>query len=85
MNVRRFTIVLLLIAGASLSSCSDESGSDVFADMDLSAGVQKSGLDERFGKGFDAKFRADPNSEPTPVRDGDVPPLSLTTEPVQID
>jgi hypothetical protein len=51
--------------------------------MDLRGSVAQP--DARFGKGFDEKSKADPNSEPTPVRDGDVPPLSLTTEPVQID
>ncbi len=83
MNLGRFKIGLILIAGASLSSCSDKSESDAFADMNLSVGFEQS--DKPFGEGFDAKFRADPNSEPTPVREGDVPPVSYTTEPVQID
>lgn len=38
-----------------------------------------------FGTQFAAAYRADPNSEPYTPADGDVPALSLTTEPVPVD
>ena len=38
-----------------------------------------------FSTQFATAYRADPNSEPYTPADGDVPALSLTTEPVAVD
>jgi hypothetical protein len=40
--------------------------------------------EDKFGSGFGAAFRAPPNSEPFNVSDGDLVPVSLTTEPIDI-
>lgn len=40
---------------------------------------------DKFGKEFGAAMNADPNSEPRDVQEGDLAPVSLTTEPVAID
>lgn len=40
--------------------------------------------EDRFGVAFGAAFRAPMNSEPVNVNDGDIVPVSLTTEPIDI-
>lgn len=40
--------------------------------------------EDRFGVGFGIAFRAPLNSEPVNVNDGDIVPVSLTTEPIDI-
>ena len=83
MSSGRFIACLLLIAGVSLSSCSKNKDSDT---LTIEPSAADSGRQEDlFGKGFGEKFRADPNSEPTNVNDGDLAPVSETTEPVQIN
>jgi hypothetical protein len=72
----------MFVAGASLFSCSDKKESDALASSDLSESLKHS--EGQFGKGFDEKMRADPNSEPAPVRKGDVKPVSYTAEPEPI-
>lgn len=42
-------------------------------------------FEDQFGLGFGTDFRADPNGEPSPVADGDLVAVSLTTEPVAIN
>ena len=74
---------LIVAAGASLSAChktnesaaSAASGSESYGDHP----------EDRFGKGFGEKFRADPNSEPTNVNDNDVKPVDPTAEPEPVD
>jgi hypothetical protein len=73
---------LLLIAGVSLSACSKPE-SDTLA-LNTS-GADSGRPEDRFGKGFGEKFRADANSEPKEVEENDVPPVSLTTEPLPVD
>lgn len=41
--------------------------------------------EDQFGIAFGNAFRADPNGEPSPVADGDLVAISLTTEPVTIN
>ena len=41
--------------------------------------------EDQFGIAFGNDFRADPNSEPAQVADGDIIAVSLTTEPVAIN
>lgn len=82
MNPGRLIIGLLLIAGVSLSACS-KTESDTLVLND--SGVEASRLEDRFGNGFGEKFRADPNSEPEDVKENDVAPVSLNTEPVPVE
>lgn len=41
--------------------------------------------EDKFGLAFGTAFRAKPDSEPVPVNDGDIVPVSLTTEPIDIN
>jgi hypothetical protein len=75
-------LIGLMIAGASLSACNKKSDGDALV---LDARAEAGGEEDKFGKGFGEKFRADPNSEPADVSDDDVKPISLTTEPEPID
>ncbi len=70
-----------MFAGASLSACSQESESDALV-LDSRTDTQRP--EDKFGKGFGEAFRADPNSEPANVSEGDVNPVSLTAEPEPI-
>lgn len=73
---------LFLSVGVSLSACS-KSKDDTLA---IEASEAETGRPEdRFGKGFGEKFRADSNSDPAPVEEGDLVPVSETAEPVLID
>ena len=73
----------LVVIGSSLSACGKAGDDDT---LTVAASGEDSGRPEdRFGKGFGEKFRADPNSEPAPVREGDVPPISFTAEPLPVD
>ena len=40
--------------------------------------------EDRFGVAFGTDFRASLNSEPANVSDGDIVPVNLTTEPIDI-
>ncbi len=41
--------------------------------------------EDQFGLAFGTDFRADPNTEPAAVNDGDLIAISLVTEPVAIN
>lgn len=73
---------LAIAAGATLSACSKKSESDpLLIEPRNDIGTNE----DKFGKGFGAAFDADPNSEPREVHEGDLAPVSMTTEPVAID
>lgn len=74
---------LIMLTGASLIACGKTSESDAFA-SDPSAATSGR-TDDKFGSEFGEASRADPNSEPRNVDEIDVPPISLTAEPVAID
>lgn len=82
MNSGRGLVGLLLIAGVPLSACGKQadSGGD-FDTFDVAAKRSE----DQFGQGFGEAYRADPNSEPRPVAEGDVVPVSMVAEPVQLD
>lgn len=46
--------------------------------------VVTTGQEDKFGTKFGQYFRADMNSEPSPVADTDIVPISLTDEPIAI-
>ena len=77
------TIVgMILIAGGSLSACDKQSGKE---SLTVGSGRESGTIDSKFGKGFGTALNAAPNSEPHNVQDGDLAPVSLTTEPEVID
>jgi hypothetical protein len=70
------------LSGASLASCSrndegDATGNDPFSARSVAP-------EDQFGKNFGKAYRADRNAEPRPVKEGDVVPVSRTTEPVEV-
>ncbi len=74
---------LILLAGASLTACGRTNGSDAPANDSFAS--TSTAQEDRFGKGFGKAFRADPNSEPANVVEGDVIPVSDTAEPLPVD
>ncbi len=74
-------LVGLIFAGASLSACNRDEGDALVLD----ARTDAERPEDKFGEGFGEAFRADPNSEPAPVRDGDVKPVSHTAQPEPIE
>ena len=46
--------------------------------------VVKTAQEDKFGVQFGIDFRASMNSEPASVNDGDIVPVSLTNEPIDI-
>ena len=80
-SMDRLIFGLILLAAASVSGCGQKNEREQLA-LDVRADTGR--MEDEFGEGFGKAFRADPNSEPAPVKDGDVKPVSLTTEPVPI-
>jgi hypothetical protein len=68
----------------SLSACGKNSDDSDTLTVE-SSGIDTGRPEDRFGKGFGEKFRADPNSEPANVTDGELAPVSDTTEPIPIN
>lgn len=83
-GVAKATMILglVLIAGGSLSACNKKRGDEPLM---IEPGRDLGATDNKFGKKFGSAFNADPNSEPRNVYEGDLAPVSLTTEPVAID
>lgn len=80
----RILWVVILMAGTSLSACgSEEDAGPLPADPFVGRTTAEAPGD-RFGKGFGAASRANPNSEPVKVSDGDIRPVSLTEEPLDV-
>ena len=74
---------LIVLAGASLSACGGKSDGDAMSNGPLTS--TSATPEDQFGKEFGKAFRADPNSEPAKVAERDMHPVSLTTEPIQIE
>ncbi len=72
----------MLLGAASLAACGKNADSDLTVAESRSAGGR---VEDQFGKGFGEAFRADPNSAPANVSEGDTVPVSLDTDPVPID
>lgn len=82
MNRSTISIGFILVAEMSLSACGNKSEDD----FSVPASRAESGrVEDQFGKGFGKAFRANPNSEPANVAQGDVIPVSRTAEPVDIN
>ena len=74
---------LILTAGASLTACQKKAESDA-AGFSMS-GAEAIRTEDKFGTKFATVSRAPANSEPAKVEDGDLLPVSNTTEPEQIE
>lgn len=74
--------VLIAVGGGMISACSDGKESQ---SLTVAPRRDTGPVDRQFGKEFGAAFTSDPNSQPRNVLEGDLPPVSLTTEPVVID
>ncbi len=75
---------LLLLAGVSLSGCGRNSDSETDNYGQLAPPMNSRVEDGQFGNRFEQASRADPNSEPINVADGDLPPVDPTREPVDV-
>ncbi len=74
---------LLLLAGVSLAGCGRKSSSDRYGELAPPMNSRDAG--GQFGSRFEQASRADPNSEPMNVIDGDLPPADPTTEPAEVN
>ena len=75
-------LIGLALIGGSLSSGDKKSESDLLM---IEPKNERGAKEDKCGKGFGPAMNADPNSEPREVQEGDLAPVSLTTEPVAID
>ncbi len=71
-------VMLLTMIVAGLSGCEEAKSIVQPAPKAVPAA-----LDKKFGAGFVAMSRADPNSKPREINPGDLPPVSLTERPVE--
>ena len=83
MIIPKLALGLILIAATSLGACNRRSADDVVANDPFAKAGERQ--EDRFGKGFGKAYRAAPNSEPMNVVEGDVVPVSPTTEPDEIN
>ncbi len=79
------SLILIAVAGASLTACGRQNGDDVPEADAFATTAGRNNVEDQFGKEFGKAYRADPNSEPVVVTEGAVPPVSLTSEPVPIE
>jgi hypothetical protein len=76
---------LILLSGASLSSCNRSDDTDAHENDPFAARTTGAAKGDQFGKEFGKMHRADPNSEPAKVVEGTLPPVSYTAEPLPVD
>lgn len=69
-------LMLLTALAFGLSGCEER------ASIAPRASSKAAALEERLGDKFVAVSRADPNSKPLELEAGDLPPVSLTEQPV---
>ncbi len=81
--MKPLSIIVTMIVGTSLCACHRQGGSDVLDDRSVASTSARP--EDRFGEDFGKAFRADPKSKPVEVKPGDLPPVSLTAEPIPID
>lgn len=75
-------IVMTTALALSLAACGGGGGgSDSVVEPPK---VITTAQEDKFGIAFGTDFRAPLNGEPAPVNDGDIVPVSLTTEPIDI-
>ena len=74
---------LVVVLGLGIAAC-DPKRNDPGSTGGGGAVVVVPKQEDQFGVRFGMAFRADPNSEPFAVNDGDLTAISFTTEPVDI-
>lgn len=79
---RRVQLGLATGLAALLSACGGGGGST--STPVTPPTVVATGQEDKFGTKFGQDFRADPNSEPAPVNDTDIVPVTLTDNPIDI-
>lgn len=79
MHLNKRNLLAMALIGSTLAGC----GSSI--DDDAPPMVVQPRQEDQFGANFGTAFRADANSEPRTPADGDIVPVSLTTEPVPIN
>jgi hypothetical protein len=85
MNFKQFLRNVMICGplGLALAACGGGGGgSDKAPDPPL---VITTPQEDKFGAAFGTAFRADANSEPKQVNEGDIVPVSWTTEPIDIN
>lgn len=80
-HIHRTALVGVLATG--LGGCFG-GGDDSTPPPDTPPVVVQPKQEDKFGLAFGMAFRVDANSEPTPVKDGDLIPISFTDEPTPI-
>lgn len=71
--------------GLALSACGSSTSAPPVGQAPGPGPVGVVRQEDQFGTQFGTAFRADPNSEPFAVNDGDLIAISFTTEPVTIN
>ncbi len=72
--------LIIVAVGAAVASCGGGGGGGDDDPDDTTTTLQE----DSFGLSFGAAFRADPNTEPSDPGPGDIIPVSLTSEPINI-
>ena len=86
MKRKNLNLLLFAIPIATLSACGGNGGNGDGGDSGTAPPppTTVSAQEDTFGLAFGMAFRADTNGTPIEPKDGDIIPLSLTTEPVDI-
>lgn len=82
-TVRRLQTASLSALAVALASCGG-GGGGTSSSTPTPPVVTTTGQEDKFGTQFGIDFRAPNNSEPAQVNNGDIVPVSLTTEPINI-
>lgn len=90
LNVKRGVILAVLVLSASACSSNNGNGTGTTGNTAapppvVTAPPPPPRQEDQFGTAFGVAFRAAMNSEPAAVMDGDIVPISLTTEPVAVN
>ncbi len=73
----------LLLTGVALSACGG-GGSDSGGTATVTPPPAPTAFADRFGAGFGSAFRVSANAEAVPVADGNVDPVNVAAEPLQL-
>lgn len=82
---RKTQLVLQASAVVMLATVLAGCGSSDYTPTPTPSQTSAARQEDQFGIAFGNAFRASPDGEPSPVADGDLVAVSLTTEPVTIN
>ena len=80
---RIYRLCGLVLAASALAACGGNKGGDTAVAPPVTV-VTPPPQENAFGANFAAAFRASPTAEPIVPADGDIIPLSLTTDPITV-